>query len=279
MNQFLSGRAGKKKLAAKRLGTLCTDWAFSHRLRRETGQSRFAHFWRFPPIRDMAKKMSSQNLGKSHLGRPIELRRFGTGPVPALFLAGSHGDEIEGLDCLARFLELLEQGKIAIPASLTLYICPDLNPDGTAANRRTNHRNVDVNRNFPTRDWSQDFHNTRYYPGASPASEPETRALIEALDKTKPRFIVSLHSYEKPMVNYNEQISAPLAEAMSKVCGLPAKSDIGYKTPGSFGTYAALERGIPTITLEILRDQKLEEVWQQHRPTLEAALAWGAQLK
>ena len=31
----------------------------------------------------------------------------------------------------------------------------------------------------------------------------------------------------------------------------PVEASIGYPTPGSFGTYAGIERQIPTITLEL----------------------------
>ena len=42
-----------------------------------------------------------------------------------------------------------------------------------------------------------------------------------------------------------------IAEKISKIINYPAEASIGYPTPGSFGTYAGVERNIPTITLEL----------------------------
>lgn len=37
---------------------------------------------------------------------------------------------------------------------------------------------------------------------------------------------------------------------------MPLQESIGYPTPGSFGTWAGVEKGIPTITLEL--DEEVE---------------------
>jgi protein MpaA len=214
--------------------------------------------------------------GQSHNSLPIEVYTFGSGSTSVLFIGGVHGDEVEGFTCVENFLALLQTGKYVLPSSLTLHVCPRLNPDGCAANRRTNARNVDLNRNLPTQNWSGDFKNVRYYPGAAAGSEPENKVLVEMLSNLKPKLIVSLHSYEHAMTNYDGEISRAVAEQMSKVNGLAAKGDIGYPTTGSLGNYAAMERKIPTVTLEILKDQNLNEAWTQHRPGLEAALEWAS---
>ena len=80
------------------------------------------------------------------------------------------------------------------------------------------------------------------------------------------------------MVNYDGEVSRSVAEVMSKVNTLAAKGDIGYPTTGSLGNYAGIERKIPIITLEILKDQNLDEAWTQHQPALLAALNWATTL-
>ena len=227
----------------------------------------------------MSISKSPETLGYSLKNRAIELYSFGNGPIPVLILGGIHGDEIEGFTVAERFLGLLQAGTYTPPDALTLHICPRANPDGCAENRRTNHHNVDLNRNLPTGNWSGDFVNVRYYPGPSAGSEPENKVLMKLLEDLKPRLILSLHSYEKPMVNFDGAHSKPVAEVMSAKCGLVAKGDIGYPTTGSLGNYAGIERKIPTITLEILKGQDLEEVWEQHQPGLVAALNWASTLK
>ncbi len=63
---------------------------------------------------------------------------------------------------------------------------PCLNPDGMKQNTRRNANDVDINRNFPTKNWGQnlgdnatcDDETTSYYGGKAPASEIETKFVI-----------------------------------------------------------------------------------------------------
>ena len=47
-----------------------------------------------------------------------------------------------------------------------------------------------------------------------------------------------------------------IAEKISNIIGYPVEKSIGYPTPGSFGTWAGIEKNIPTITLEL--DEKCD---------------------
>lgn len=217
-------------------------------------------------------------MGYSVEKRPIELYTFGNGPVSTLFIAGVHGDEIEGWDLAERFLSQLQIGEYKLPENLTLHFCPKANPDGCAHIQRTNLNKVDLNRNLPTQNWSPEAKTPRTNPGHHPGSEPENKVLMQIIEAVKPQLIVSFHSYEKPMVNYDGEFSRGVSEKMAAANGLEAKGDIGYPTPGSFGNYAAIERKIPTVTLEILRGQNLDAVWKQHRAGLIAALEWASNL-
>lgn len=212
----------------------------------------------------MTKK---ESIGKSLQNRDITLASYGKGSLSVLLIGGVHGNESEGFLFIEKFTEELEKGSIHIKDELTLHVTPRINPDGCAVLRRTNQNNVDLNRNLPTKDWTGEFQDVRYYPGNSPGSEIESKLTIELIKKTNPALILSLHSYEKPMINYNGDC-LDLAESMGKISGLIAKGDIGYPTPGSLGTYTGWERNLPTITLEILRGQNPEDVWVQHKESV-----------
>ena len=56
-----------------------------------------------------------------------------------------------------------------------------------------------------------------------------------------------------------------IAEKISEITGYPVQSDIGYPTPGSFGTYCGVERKIPTITLEVSEKLSEKELWIQNK--------------
>ena len=215
--------------------------------------------------------VSENNDFKSWQGRELSLERFGSGPLSVLILGGVHGDEPEGVLLASRLALALRTGEFQTSETLSVFVCPRANPDGCEANRRTNHRNVDLNRNLPTSDWQEAFTNVRYYPGSTPGSEPETKALIHIMETLRPIVIFSLHSYETPMINHNGECKE-LAHLMSEKNHLPPKGDIGYPTPGSLGTYAGFERGIPTITLEILRGQDETTTWNEQSEAFRCAL-------
>ena len=114
-----------------------------------------------------------------------------------------------------------------------------------------------MNRNFPTENWELTERN-EFFGGESPASEIETRFIIDVIEKYQPKEIVTLHAPFK-IVNYDGN-AKDLAEKISAIIDYPVEGNIGYPTPGSFGTYAGLEKKIPTITLELDETCPVEEL-------------------
>jgi len=129
-------------------------------------------------------------IGRSVRDRSIVAHRLG--PVDAaeiyLVLGQMHGDERAGVDVARRHLLHL-----AAPRGVQLWVIPTMNPDGHADDRRTNARGVDLNRNFPSRDWVRQNFGTRYYSGPEPMSEPESLAVKRFLDDLAPRTVISVH--------------------------------------------------------------------------------------
>lgn len=140
---------------------------------------------------------------------------------------------------------------------------PCLNPDGMALNTRTNANGVDLNRNFPTKNWGEDGSAagddaSAYFGGIAPASEVETQFVIDIIEEYKPKLILTLHAPYK-VVNYDGP-AKEIAEKISEIIKYPVEASIGYPTPGSFGTYCGVERSIPTITLELDEEISVEEL-------------------
>jgi murein peptide amidase A len=70
------------------------------------------------------------------------------------------------------------------------------------------------------------------------------------------------------MLNINEpsgsNLCARVASTIASHTGDIIEPTIGYSTPGCLGTYAGLERGIPTITYEIERGLDAGRVINKH---------------
>ena len=90
--------------------------------------------------------------------------------------------------------------------------------------------------------------------------------MIQVIDEYKPDRILTLHTPYK-VVNY-DGCAKELAEEISKLNGYPVEENIGYPTPGSFGTYYGIERNIPTITLELPENELLEKLWDENKKAL-----------
>ncbi|HLK92398.1 MAG TPA: M14 family zinc carboxypeptidase [Polyangia bacterium] len=191
-------------------------------------------------------------IGRSSLGRPIFGRRFGGPGAPLLVMGGIHGDEPASVDAL---LELAGRLGAGTPP---LWLIPAANPDGLLAGRKNSARDVDLNRNFPARSFAA-AHAPGYFPGPAPLSEPETRAIaavVEGLGGLPGAAggapIAGAVAVHAPFacVNYDGPAGA-WAEAVAAACGWPARGDIGYPTPGSFGSWLGVDRGLPVLTLEL----------------------------
>jgi murein peptide amidase A len=111
-------------------------------------------------------------VGTSVQGRPIvAIHRAREGATRTVLVVGSiHGDEQAGLRVVRRLRD-----REHLPADLDLWLVPTVNPDGTAADRRTNAHGVDLNRNFPYK-WHASSRGLTW-SGPTSLSEPESQAL------------------------------------------------------------------------------------------------------
>lgn len=159
-----------------------------------------------------------------------------------LIIGVVHGDEPQGEFLINNYL----QKNTNFPPEFLFIPC--LNPDGLANETRTNANGVDINRNFPTDNWVSGDKN-RYFGGDAPASETETRFVIDVVEKYAPKLIITLHTPFK-IVNFDGE-GREISEKIGKIFNYPVEESIGYPTPGSFGTWAGVERKIPIITIEM----------------------------
>ncbi|NJP06239.1 MAG: murein peptide amidase A [Chloroflexaceae bacterium] len=121
-------------------------------------------------------------IGHSVQGRPIQAIRFGTGSRIVVITGAIHGGtETNTADLVNRLVARFETEDVRLPADLSLYLVPMINPDGVAHNTRYNANRVDLNRNWPTDDWQPDSVDASgVVPGgggSAPLSEPESQAL------------------------------------------------------------------------------------------------------
>jgi predicted deacylase len=212
----------------------------------------------------LLNKQQSEIIGYSMEGKPLIVYIFGNGTQERMIVAGIHGgDEWNTVTLSNQIIKYLNQNSDEIPEDVTLYILPNLNPDGErrAHNKygRLNDDGVDLNRNFPI-NWKQDWDRSscwNYLPssgGMGPGSEPETQALMNFIEKHKIQALISYHSAALGIFPGGlpwEKHSIGLAQSIANVTSYPFPPlDTGCTYSGTLADYA-VSKGIAAVDLEL----------------------------
>jgi len=228
------------------------------------------------PVKDVSASKESGprvvTLGESVQGRRIAMTIFGSGPRPVLVMGGIHGSEPTSVDVARGVLEALQQDPSRAGKNSVAVIAV-ANPDGYLVKSRFNARGVDLNRNFPANNWRKAPTSAKRSYGGQPLSEPESQAIMNALDTLHPRLIISVHSIDdgKHCNNYDGPAES-IATLMSTYNRYPVTATMGYPTPGSLGSFAGIDRQIPIITLELPRSLPGDKAWEQNEAAVFAAI-------
>ena len=219
---------------------------------------------RAPTALALLNDQQTETIGYSVEGRPLQVYAFGDGEQGRMIVAGIHGgDEWNTITLANQLIRYLNQDHSLIPDAITLYILPNLNPDGEARAHnkygRLNHNGVDLNRNFPV-NWKKDWDRDgcwNYLPtsgGTGPGSEAETRALMNFIDSHSIQALVSYHSAALGVFPGGlpwEEDSTRLAQSISSVTSYAfPPPDTGCTYSGTLADYA-VSAGIAAVDLEL----------------------------
>ena len=225
-------------------------------------------------------------IGHSVSGRPLEVYRFGSGPTARLIIAGIHGgNEWNTISLAYELIDYVVAHPTMIPKNVTLYIMPNLNPDGEARihglDGRVNDHGVDLNRNWPW-NWKADWPRAGcwdYKPvtaGDYALSEPETYSLYRfIIDHPEIDALISYHAaklgiFAGGVPNYGPSISlANTADAVSSYDYPPI--DTHCTMTGDLTDWAATQH-IAAIDIEL--DNFRYTDFEDNLAILKAFLKW-----
>jgi len=205
-------------------------------------------------------------IGTSVRGRPIlAVHRWSDGADRSAVVVGSmHGDERAGLRVVRRLRA------VVLPVGVDLWLIATMNPDGTSADRRTNARGVDLNRNFP-QNWVAAGAGTAKWSGPSAASEPETRAMTAFLRDVRPWTTVVLHQPLYGVDSYRAK-SMALVRRLSRETGLPVRRfDCGGGCHGTLTDWHNSRLDGRAVTIELGRPASDPRVHLVSRAVLRVA--------
>lgn len=219
----------------------------------------------------------AEQFGVSANGIPLVVWMPAAAPT-RLIMAAAHGEEITTGGLAHTLLRTISAEEA------TTAIVPIVNPDGVLGAMRQNARGVDLNRNWPTHDWS-DAPSPTYWPtttirttehrtqisstGTGPGSEPEVQALMSLIERLAPADAIDLHAPLECVLAMHAGTET-LATHLAELAGMPVLHKLAGPTPGDSARWCA-EQGIPCVTYEI-EAAPLHQLWERHAAALTFAV-------
>jgi hypothetical protein len=207
-------------------------------------------------------------VGRSVQGRSLYARDVEApdAKIRVLVIGAIHGDELSSAAVALHWI----QNALDTPSNAHWRFVPALNPDGLMKRpaTRMNANGVDLNRNFPTPNWTRDAKiyweqrtrkDPRRWPGPNPLSEPESRYLHDEIQRFQPDMVVSIHA-PYGVLDFDGPTVPP------DRLGRLYLDQVGIY-PGSLGNYGGVQKGMPVVTIELPSafrtplDAEMRQMW------------------
>lgn len=207
-------------------------------------------------------------VGKTTEGRPMHTMHLGKGGTRTMVIAG-----LDGQDRVAvRWLEQLADGMAKRPDLLDnheILLFRAGNPDGLVHKQKGNSRGVSLNRNFPSRTARSSF---SLSSTPTPASEVETRVMIETANSFRPERIVHLVSMTSRSQIVNNKRAGSLAADLERSLSIRAYPFDPAQAPGSIEDFAdgSLQSGIVLLGINVGADWR--QTWDAAQTKVFAAI-------
>lgn len=231
--------------------------------------------------------MKSEIIGYTVLNRPIRMYRIGNPQGGKVLFDGQiHGGSDISTWVLYYYAKWLAESGDPVANDILQKNCtlivPIVNVDmDTRKNARggSYSTGVDLNRNF-VYNWQNGGSTTPsddYYRGPSPASEPETQAMINLFNTEGPKFYLNMHNWGGPWIGsysldsqkrvYNDSVRAKIAALAQRMGVFSYPYNSNANLGAGFAVSDAYQSGIPSTW--IIEMVKISDYPSQRPPFAE----------
>lgn len=199
---------------------------------------------RSQPVSTQSADVKWVDVAQSTGQRAIQMLESGSKDQAILIVGSLYGNEPESI---ALIDETVSDGRLTSHVTERLIFLRTANPDGLAERIRTNQQGVDLNRNFPSTNFTA---NPSQQTGPHPASEVETQAMVKLLRNLNPMRVVHVRSAvgSRPLVLVN-----PLLRAKIGQTPLPQNVDLetidGTFKAGSLEEFVSVRMNVEMMTI------------------------------
>ena len=211
-------------------------------------------------------------IGKSVGGKNIWQHQIGGSGKHIMICGAIHGNEVGTTKLAREILRWFADNQDLYP-QIRLSSIPCLNLDGYAEAKltpnylgggrigRCNGNGIDLNRNFPTRNFqpTANWNHGKFYSDETPqsagafgGSEPETKALMHTLTEEKPDLLIMYHSVGSDVMGTSDEKAQNLAMRYAhatKTLLLPHDYSDQLGQTGTVCQWCT-EQGIPCLEIE-----------------------------
>ena len=207
-------------------------------------------------------------IGKTTEGRKIHSMHLGNNGVRTLVIAGLDGQDRVAVRWLEEMAQELATRPDLIENNEVIFYRAG-NPDGLVHQYKGNARGVPLNRNFPSRRYRQAFGLPQF---AVPASEIETRVMLDTLYSFRPRRVIHLSSTSgRSQVVFN-RLSKPVATELERSAKITLFPFDPEQNPGSIEDFADGTLEAAVLSVKVNPGRSWQQTWTGLQPHILAAI-------
>jgi hypothetical protein len=227
-------------------------------------------------------------IGESVSKQDIYAYKINNGKIKFAFGGGIHGNEVGTVKLVKHLINFINHNKEKYEG-FSFYFIPIINPDGYKIGLqnpdyfgggnigRFNENNVDLNKSFPTKSfkqysvWSRGDNyseSVKVYCGEKGGDQPETKALINFLQKEKIQIFFNYHSAGGDVQANRNELSIKLNQIYSEAARFSNWTEEDWRALGQTGTLKEWTEENNIAFSEIENTVRWGSDWKNHKNSI-----------